>query len=103
LLEAFSAGVPVVAFPVGGIPEVIADGETGFLVPEKTSGALAGRMREIMLLGHAPLRIISANARRAWERLYTVENYRKNVTELMERLVSDWRAAPETALPQQRK
>jgi glycosyltransferase involved in cell wall biosynthesis len=103
LLEAFSAGVPVVAFPVGGIPEVIADMETGFLVPEKTSGALAGRMREIMLLGQAPLQTIAANARRAWERLYTVENYRKNVTDLMERLVSDWQAARETAPPPQRR
>jgi glycosyltransferase involved in cell wall biosynthesis len=100
LLEAFSAGAPVVAFPVGGIPEMIADSETGFLVPEKTSGALADRIREIMLLGQAPLRIIAANARREWERLYTVENYQKNITDLMERLVSDWQAARETAPPQ---
>ena len=31
ILEAYSAGVPVVAFPAGGIPEVVENEQTGFL------------------------------------------------------------------------
>jgi len=103
MLEAFSAGVPVVAFPVGGIPEAITDGETGFLVPEGTVTALASRIREIMLLDQGQLRTIAGNARREWAQRYTVENYRKNVTDLMERLVLDWRAGHGIESPQPRR
>ena len=103
MLEAFSAGVPVVAFPVGGIPEVITDGETGFLVKERTSKALAARIREIILLGQGPLRRVANHARREWERKYTVEAYRKNVTAVMESLVSRRPAVHETESPQSRR
>lgn len=103
MLEAFSAGVPVVAFPVGGIPEVISDGQTGFLVRERTAEALATRIREIILLGPAPLRRIAGQARRLWERAYTVEHYRNNVTAVMACLVSDRPAAHETESPLSRR
>lgn len=41
LLEAMLAGVPVVATAVGGVPEVVRDGETGILAPPRDSAALA--------------------------------------------------------------
>ena len=103
MLEAFSAGVPVVAYPVGGIPEVIADNHTGFLVPERTAEALAARIRGVLMLPQGPLRTVAANARREWEQRYTVETYRKNVTDLMERLLLDWQAEHGKESPQPRK
>jgi|HubBroStandDraft_6_1064221.scaffolds.fasta_scaffold125057_2 glycosyltransferase involved in cell wall biosynthesis len=99
MLEAFSAGVPVVAFPVGGIPEVITDGATGFLVRERTAAALAARIREIVRLGPTPLQRIAGQARSEWERKYTVEAYRRNITAVMESLVSDRPAAREIESP----
>jgi glycosyltransferase involved in cell wall biosynthesis len=41
VIEAQAAGVPVIAFNVGGVAETIIPGETGLLVKELTAGALA--------------------------------------------------------------
>jgi glycosyltransferase involved in cell wall biosynthesis len=50
-LEASAAGVPVVATAVGGTPEVVTDGETGFLVPPGDSAALAGKVSLLLQNG----------------------------------------------------
>ncbi len=44
-LEAMAAGVPVAAFALGALPEVIRDGQNGFLVPPGDMDALAGAVR----------------------------------------------------------
>ena len=41
LLDAMAAGKPIVATTTGGIPEVVVDGETGFLVPPRDDRAMA--------------------------------------------------------------
>jgi glycosyltransferase involved in cell wall biosynthesis len=46
LLEAMSMGLPVVAVPVGGVPEIVHDGSTGLLASDMSSRALAARMRD---------------------------------------------------------
>ena len=47
-LEAGAAAVPVVATAVGGVPEVVADRETGFLVPPGKPEALAERLLRVI-------------------------------------------------------
>lgn len=44
LIEAMAAGLPVVATNVGGNPEIVQDGKTGFLVPPRDEGALSSAM-----------------------------------------------------------
>ncbi len=48
LLEAMAAGCPVIGSNVGGIPDIIIDGETGFLVPEQNPRVLADRIIQIL-------------------------------------------------------
>jgi glycosyltransferase involved in cell wall biosynthesis len=48
ILEAFAAGVPVVASDTGGIPEVVRSGETGILYPPGDSHALANVLLRII-------------------------------------------------------
>jgi glycosyltransferase involved in cell wall biosynthesis len=48
VLEAFAAGVPVVATAVGGTPEAVEDGRHGYLVPPGDPAALAGRILDLL-------------------------------------------------------
>ena len=41
LLEAMARGLPVIATRVGGNPEVVVEGETGFLIPTRSPGDVA--------------------------------------------------------------
>jgi glycosyltransferase involved in cell wall biosynthesis len=62
-LEAMSFGLPVIGSRVGGIPEMVVDGETGLLVPAPDPAALAGAIERLLAdvqlrgrLGHSARR-----------------------------------------------
>lgn len=71
-LEAMASGVPVVASAVGGLPEVIPDGEVGFLCPLGDVEAMAAAARRLFDDGALHARL-SAAARRLAETRYRVE------------------------------
>ncbi|QJW98056.1 glycosyltransferase [Frigoriglobus tundricola] len=48
LLEAMATELPAVGSAVGGVPEVIAAGETGFVVPPRDAALLAERLRVLL-------------------------------------------------------
>ena len=48
ILEAMAAGKPVVATAVGGIPEFVVPGQSGFLVPPGDAPALARAMKQLL-------------------------------------------------------
>lgn len=89
VLEALAMGNPVVAFAVGGIPEIVQDGQTGWLAREVTVPALArclaeaasdpGRARRMgdaaraFVEREARIEIMCAGYRRAYEALVPSE------------------------------
>jgi len=48
LIEGMAAGLPIVAFADGGVPEIVIHGETGLLVPPGDVGALARGISELL-------------------------------------------------------
>ena len=48
VVEALAVGTPVIATAVGGVPEVVRDGENGLLVPAGDPDALAGAIRRLL-------------------------------------------------------
>lgn len=67
IVQAMAAGRPVVATRVGGIPEVVVDGETGLLVPPEDPGALAAALRRLLADPALARRLGDAGRRRARE------------------------------------
>ncbi len=87
IIEAMAAGCPVVATAVAGTPEVVIDGETGFLVASLDAEAFAGKIR--LLLRDESLRkqIGEAGAKRAKEQ-FTLEEMVKKYEALYRQLAS---------------
>jgi glycosyltransferase involved in cell wall biosynthesis len=75
MLEAMACGTPVLATPVGAVPTVLRDKETGFLVPDNSPDSLAEGI--VAALAYPHLRHITANARALVQRQFQYENVLK--------------------------
>ena len=85
ILEGMAARLPVVATAVGGSPEIVRDGSTGFLVPPGAPAALARGLLD--LLGSAQRRRRMGEAgRRLVEREFGIDQMRRSYDALYEDL-----------------
>jgi glycosyltransferase involved in cell wall biosynthesis len=91
VLEALSAGIPVIAAPVGALPETIEDGRQGYLVPAEDVDGLAERTCRI--LGDDSLRWrMARSARDRYEEAFTAERFTAEISKV-------WQAALATGEP----
>ncbi len=87
LLQSMAAGVPVVATRVGGVPEVVIDGENGFLIDPGDYEGLAERIN--MILNDGIDEHILAKAKETVRHNHTRKKMLDKIESLYERLLSE--------------
>jgi len=88
IIEAMRAGLPVVATDIGGVSELVVDGQTGYLVPRGDSETLARRLS--LLCKDASLRKRMGQAgRRRYESSFTFDRMYRETLEVYEEVLSN--------------
>lgn len=83
-LEALACGVPVVASRVGGLGEIVVDGESGLLVPPRDADALAQALLSLLMNEPLRLRLAEGARRRAGE--FSLERRSAELSQLLHEL-----------------
>jgi glycosyltransferase involved in cell wall biosynthesis len=83
ILEAYSAGLPVVAFPSGGISEIVKNNQTGFLADGFTPEALAQRIVSVLRLSAVEVNAVVMRARKTWRESHTLDFYREQICDVL--------------------
>ena len=87
ILEAMAWGRPVVATRVGGVPDAVVDGRTGFLVPSDDDGALAERLGQLARVPELRAQLGGAGRQRV-EQEFTLATCLNRHVELYQRLAA---------------
>jgi len=77
MIEAMACGTPVIAYPLGSVPEVIEEGVTGFIVPDLEAAVAA-----VEKAG----KIDRRNCRRHFERYFSAERMAREYLHIYQRL-----------------
>jgi glycosyltransferase involved in cell wall biosynthesis len=88
LIEAMSFALPVVATRWRGIPGIVEEGVSGFLVPIKDAAAVAAEL-EKLILDPVLRRNMGAEGRRLYLEKFTADAYRKNLKQAFELISRD--------------
>ena len=86
-LEAMAAGLPIIATSVGGTPEVVVDGKTGYLVPPRNPDALADAILKLLDNPDLCLRMGRAGRERV-KKHFSIERTIKKTEQIYEDLLA---------------
>lgn len=83
VIEAMQHGLPIISTYQGGIPDMIDDGITGYLIPQGEVSQMAGRIESLMQ--NPALRMeMGENGRKKYEECYTLEKFEEKMSSILQ-------------------
>ena len=89
ILEAMAAGLPVVASNVGGIPESVIDGQTGFLVKPKDPKQITNKLNILLNNNKLWIKMSNTSKKRVKELDLTWHSCAKKYDELYHKILKN--------------
>ena len=92
VMEALSCGKPVLGSRIGGIPELVREGETGFLFPPKDAPALAGAMQKLLTLPETEYAALCEGCVRFAKERFSAAAHLRALTGIYEKTIAEKKA-----------
>lgn len=92
VMEALSCGKPVLGSRIGGIPEMVREGETGFLFPPGDAAALSCAMQKLLALPEAEYAALCQNAAEFAKEKFSAQTHLERLTGIYEEVIAEKRA-----------
>jgi glycosyltransferase involved in cell wall biosynthesis len=86
VMEAMCLGVPCIVTGIGGLAELIADGESGLLVEKCSGSSIAKAIMRLIDEPHLK-KVLSTGALRRMREVFSVENMVRNTVQLYESII----------------
>ena len=87
IMEAMASGKPAIVSNLGGLPEMVQDGVTGFVVPSKNEGELAVAIKKVATMSEMELLNMGNSAVKRAKELFDAEEYCKKIEEIYKNLM----------------
>ena len=88
--EAFAMGIPAIGTPIGGIPDLIVDGKTGFLLPEQAAAAdVANAIMKYVRLTDDEKQHMAAAAHQCWKEKFDAKENAVRFAAYLQNLMSE--------------
>jgi glycosyltransferase involved in cell wall biosynthesis len=88
ILEAMSMKLPVISTFEGGIPDIIDDGKTGFLIVQKNPEKLAEKL-ELLIKNSELRKEMGENAREKFDNNYQVKHFEQRLTQILSGILQE--------------
>lgn len=93
IVESYSMGVPVIGANIGGIPEIIEEGETGLLFESGDTESLEKAVQKAHKLSHEEYNMMKAEALRFANDHFDSEKYKERLIEFYEEVINEFKGS----------